>query len=315
MKALKLFLLIALCISLASCAWINEAFDLISKEKYGEGMFDSSHEKVAEDALKNLVNSIIDKDSKAIKSALSAKLTAENKSVDADILELIEYCKGEFVEYHGERNMSMSGSKENDEIVTFYFCSEDFKTTESFYRIGIVYCYEDTASPENVGISAISVIEANEEQCDKANSHGLKEDTVGIFFDGENQMIQASINIDNDLIPEKANVYPYYTTLPLVGVLQKLGAQVEWIKDDCAVITYKDSSFTLSISESSLVKDTEGEELLIPAPGTTNFHCAPLEKDILIDSETLTVILEYHFDTQIDITFDSLSNFIFIVTK
>ena len=80
----------------------------------------------------------------------------------------------------------------------------------------------------------------------------------------------------------------YHGVLPLLEVLEGLGVTVIRT-DDCAEIINGDTR--LSLSNSQLIDTETGMDWLTPAPGTTYYICTPTETDVLVDENTLSVVL------------------------
>ena len=92
---------------------------------------------------------------------------------------------------------------------------------------------------------------------------------------------------------EHVVIYTAYVELPLVKILEGLGFDVEWVDDNTADITYNDKKYVLNLSEASLVEDGKTGNYIIPAPGNRTFRCKAVEKDLILDGNTVFNILYF----------------------
>ena len=96
--------------------------------------------------------------------------------------------------------------------------------------------------------------------------------------------------------------YRYYAVLPLIEVLESFGMDVVWLNDDNAIISSSDAQLTLSLSEKTLIDNRIGDNWLRPVPGIVNYYCKVENKNIIVDDNTLHVILtELGIKVEIDI--------------
>jgi len=96
--------------------------------------------------------------------------------------------------------------------------------------------------------------------------------------------------------------YRYYAVLPLIDVLESLDLNIVWLNDDDAIISSSDVQLTLSLSEKTLIDNRIGDNWLMPAPGIINYYCKVENKNIIVDDNTLHVILtELGIKAEIDI--------------
>ena len=111
---------------------------------------------------------------------------------------------------------------------------------------------------------------------------------------------------------ESANV-------PLLAVLQELGAEVTWINDDQAEILYKGKHYVLSLSEKTMYAlDSEKTypelNILCSVVGSAWYVCEPLDHDMLV-SESIIRFIAWCLDETFIITWDKDEQKIFIVTS
>jgi len=82
-----------------------------------------------------------------------------------------------------------------------------------------------------------------------------------------------------------------YADLPFTEVMKELGMTVDWLDSDVAEITYNDEKYILNLAEVSLVKDGSDSNILIPPPGCRIFDYKVLDKELILDSDTIHSIL------------------------
>ena len=81
-----------------------------------------------------------------------------------------------------------------------------------------------------------------------------------------------------------------FACLPLLQVLQKLGADIER-NADYNFITFKEECYILNIEKRTLIKKDSNINLIHPAYGASVWYCENIEEDIVINIETLKVLL------------------------
>ncbi len=91
---------------------------------------------------------------------------------------------------------------------------------------------------------------------------------------------------------EKYETNITYAHVPLLKVLNKIGAKVEWTKNDIAIITINNLKYTLDLTKKTLVESNTEDDLIIPAPGCETFYCFSVDNDIILDETTVKYILK-----------------------
>lgn len=125
-----------------------------------------------------------------------------------------------------------------------------------------------------------------------------------MLFFKESYPKKAYLLINDEIYNDNSEIYHGYAMLPMLFVCEKYGATVDWLDDENAEISYNNTILTLSLSEESLIEHTFGNELLTPVPGSSSFHCLVTENDVILDDDTLRVILNYLFNIQTEIYID-----------
>lgn len=91
--------------------------------------------------------------------------------------------------------------------------------------------------------------------------------------------------------------------VPFVQLLLCLGADIKWENDNTADITFKGIEYVLSLSDKKFtVKGSDYNYLLIP-PGCTTGYSKVIEKDIILDIDTIRSVfcfMEYDVKITID---------------
>lgn len=115
----------------------------------------------------------------------------------------------------------------------------------------------------------------------------LKEDNCRLVVNGKD--ISDSLHI-------KMKAQYNNTEIPLLAILKELGAQVQWKDSAVVIVQFKDSAFEI---------DTEKEQfgILIP-PGTRQAVRKVVEKEIIIDSNSVEGFLLYNTGAVISIDYE-----------
>ena len=92
--------------------------------------------------------------------------------------------------------------------------------------------------------------------------------------------------------------------LPLVKMLQNLGAEISWEDKKTAHILYQDTRLILDLSNESLQKEKNGFvfDLLLPPPGDRyDMRVYSIGKELMVDDKTLLLFLnDYHIQLKFD---------------
>jgi hypothetical protein len=129
---------------------------------------------------------------------------------------------------------------------------------------------------------------------------------------------KGSLIINGEYITsENVNIYykpDYsYSELPLVAVLKGLGANVEWISNVTAYISYNDVFFELDLLKISFNEKGDSFNYITPTPGG-QMICEVLEKELLLDSNTIKSIV-YLIGINIFYNIDHAESIVYITEK
>ena len=107
---------------------------------------------------------------------------------------------------------------------------------------------------------------------------------------------------------QNVTVYRRTAYVPALEVLTAIGADITWLDDEQAVISYKDNKYQLNLSEALLVEENDNFNLIEVPPDAKNYYCKAIDREIILDIETLRVMLELMGEkVMIDISYkDSL---------
>lgn len=81
-----------------------------------------------------------------------------------------------------------------------------------------------------------------------------------------------------------------FACLPLLHVLHKLGADIERNADN-VFITFQEKCYILNIPKKTLIEEGSNVNLIHPAYGASAWYCENIEEDIVMNIETLKVLL------------------------
>ena len=134
-----------------------------------------------------------------------------------------------------------------------------------------------------------------------------------ILFFKESYPKKASLVINGETIRNgNVEIYHEYATLPMLLIIEKCGASVNYLDDKNVEISYNNTVLTLSLPEKSLIEHEFGNELLTPVPGSSSFHCLVIDNDVILDNDTLCVILNYLFNKQVEIIIAENSDAVYV---
>lgn len=106
--------------------------------------------------------------------------------------------------------------------------------------------------------------------------------------------------VDNVTIYYKKNAS--YSCLPLIEFFKYLGANIDWIDEDSANVTYKGKKYILDLKEVSLVEDGGTMNLIFSADGWRREYTV-LERELILDSVTIKCAFMFMGNT-IDFSYD-----------
>lgn len=78
----------------------------------------------------------------------------------------------------------------------------------------------------------------------------------------------------------------HYAELPLVAIMNTLGATIEWKSDILSTILYEGKTYLLNIDECTLVVQGGSINILTTPPGGER-HYRTMEKELIVDSVTI----------------------------
>lgn len=111
---------------------------------------------------------------------------------------------------------------------------------------------------------------------------------------------------------ENVKIYGNYADLPFTEVLKGLGINVEWVDSSTAEFICNGQKYTLNLAEETLTKYGEDKDLLsIIAPGTTFVHQVVLEKELVLDSNTLLDNM-YAMGNRLTISIDQQKSIVYL---
>ena len=146
--------------------------------------FSNNDRKTANALFEEVIESIQNRDSDALKSLFADSVLEKRENLDEQIEELFDYYKGEMLSYNDH-----AGPQRNDEIqnvgeayhLSTLYLSYDIETTQDKYRFSIKYIYIDTAHAENEGIISLCTIRTEDFADPSFTYHGNIE-TPGIHI-------------------------------------------------------------------------------------------------------------------------------------
>ena len=109
----------------------------------------------AKEKFEKLIQCIENHDDDAIRILFSARKTANTDILDDSMQDLFAYYQGTMVSYYAPNGFGvhMPGTGQK-----FYELSYDVTTTETIYRMAVLWCAEDPDDPGNVGIWSFYII-------------------------------------------------------------------------------------------------------------------------------------------------------------
>lgn len=83
-----------------------------------------------------------------------------------------------------------------------------------------------------------------------------------------------------------------FSRLPLIKTMKAYGCKVEWMNEDIARITFNDKCYILDLVKTELIEEGDSYNWISPSLGTTIFYSKRIEKDIVLDSNTIFYIFD-----------------------
>lgn len=110
----------------------------------------------------------------------------------------------------------------------------------------------------------------------------------------ESEPQKAELKINNYLlVDDNIKLFEDHAEIPLVKTLECLGFSSFWDSDETATLSYDEKKLKLSLSDKSLMDLEECNNLLVMAPGNDYFCCNIVEKDVIVDTNTMHHILRF----------------------
>lgn len=115
-------------------------------------------ESIAKDKMEQLMATIENKDSVALRSLFSDNklVNIENFGIKADAL--FSYVQGNYVPLVGVGPAAFA-QKENGKVSKYFLINSDITTTDKTYKIAIIWYITDTADTGNEGIWSLYIID------------------------------------------------------------------------------------------------------------------------------------------------------------
>jgi hypothetical protein len=118
----------------------------------------------------------------------------------------------------------------------------------------------------------------------------------------------------NEITSENVTIHSNYADLPFTEVLRGLGINIEWVDNNTAELTCNGQKYTLDLDEASLTDYGCVNNFLIPAPGSTTFNYTVLEKELVIDSNTIHSIM-YAMENNVSISIDQKKSIVYVTER
>lgn len=120
-------------------------------------------------------------------------------------------------------------------------------------------------------------------------------ETTSTLENGD-EMKASNLIVNGTCIPTVRNIviHPdeYYAELPLITIMETLGATVEWVDPLNATITYNQTTYALSTTDNTLCEVGKNTNYIALPPGTTHGGCYRLEnREFYVDSDSMKYFL------------------------
>jgi len=141
------------------------------------------------------VSAVKAKDSAALAALFSKSTQDEVVSLQEDAAALIEYIQGDILSISTDPSVFTNTWSDSGKSHSDFDAAYRMKTTTTAYLIGIIRCTTDTFDTDNVGITALCIIEENEWPFDYVYGCRYDEQSPGITIDtGDNYESQHENN-------------------------------------------------------------------------------------------------------------------------
>ena len=96
---------------------------------------------------------------------------------------------------------------------------------------------------------------------------------------------------DKIIYHEQSKVYRKYAKVPMFKVLEAYDISIEWLDDNCAIISREKVSMRLSLDKMELVNEQKGFNYFVPMPDIDFYWCEHVDDEIILDTSTMRYIL------------------------
>ena len=120
-------------------------------------------DEVAQEKLGEVLGAIEKQDKDSLKALFAKKTQNTGSNFDSQIEQLFEYYQGNFSTYSKITSPMVGRGHDYNDEYKYYEFSCDIETTTQTYRIAMKFYTEDTATPDNIGIISLYIINAKEE--------------------------------------------------------------------------------------------------------------------------------------------------------
>ena len=138
-------------------------------------------DEVAQEKLGEVLGAIEKQDKDSLKALFAKKTQNMGATLDSQIEQLFEYYQGNFSAYSDITGPMVGRGHDYNDEYKYYEFSCDIETTIKTYRIAMKFYTEDTATPDNIGIHSLYIIN-DEEEKNECFSHSYWGD--GAFEEG-----------------------------------------------------------------------------------------------------------------------------------
>lgn len=108
----------------------------------------------------------------------------------------------------------------------------------------------------------------------------------------EDSYRQASLIVNSSLVDTEINICEDLAVLPLIRILDELGATINSVDGNELKVIYDNRAFLLNVENQTLIEEGNTINLLMPVPGSKCFICKVSNDDILMDDLSLKITLQ-----------------------
>lgn len=97
-----------------------------------------------------------------------------------------------------------------------------------------------------------------------------------------------------------------YAEIPLIKILEQCGFQALWLTEDVAELTYRTKKYEVNLQEKSMVEYGKSVNLLLMLPGSIDYCCRQINRDLIIDTNTFTwLMIEAGVKVEVIVDYDN----------